>query len=88
MISKVLNFFSRPFVGEDTTARLAYQRYNLPLLEGVNGGAGFTVMGQVNATYPAGIAPGPTHKINDPSATGNQVDIAPVLQPLSDDRSF
>lgn len=67
----VLNFLKRAFVGDQTTARLAYQQGQGYARAGVNGGAGFTVKGQVPATYPGGIAPGPTHRLIDPLATGN-----------------
>ena len=86
-MKSVINFLKRPFVGEQNTGRESFQRYNEPIYEGVNGGAGFTVLAQVSATYPAGIAPGPTHKLNDPFATGN-TSASPVLQPLADNRNI
>ena len=67
----VLNFIKRAFVGEQTTERLSYQQSQSYAYAGVNGGSGFTVKGQIPATYPAGIAPGPTHRLQDPTATGN-----------------
>lgn len=83
----VINFLTRPFVGDQTTARQAFQQYNGYAYTGINGDAGFTVLGQIRAEYPAGIAPGPTHKLNDPSVTGNDSSNI-ALQPLTDDRSI
>ena len=83
----ILNFFKRPFVGDQTTAREAFQGYQSYALAGVNGNGGFTVKGQISPIYPAGIAPGPTHKLNDPTATGNSSDTVEVVA-LTDNRSF
>lgn len=86
-MGKFLNFIKRPFVGDQTTARQAYQQSNGYAFAGVNGGAGFTVRRSITATQPAGIAIGPTHKLNDPFVTGNN-NINLELQPLTDDRSI
>lgn len=83
----VLNFITRRFVGDDTTARLSYQQYNGLPLTSYRGWTGFNVLGQITATYSAGIAPGPTHKLNDPTATGNN-SYNLNLQPLTDNRSI
>lgn len=83
----IINLIKRPFVGDQTTGRDAFLGYQSYALAGVNGDAGFTVKGQIAATYPAGIAPGPTHKLNDPSATGNNSSSVELL-PLSDTRNI
>jgi hypothetical protein len=80
----VLNFIKRAFVGDQTTGRLSFQQYQSYARAGVNGDAGFTVKGQVNATYPAGIAPGPTHRLIDPLQTGNP-SVTLELFPLTND---
>ena len=86
-MNSVINFIKRAFVGEQTTGRESYQRYNEPVYEGVNGSAGFTILGKLDAMQPAGITPGPTHKLNDPSVTGNDNrDV--YLQPLTDNRNI
>ncbi len=80
----VLQFLKRAFIGDQTTARLSYQRNLDYVYAGVNGGAGFTVKGQVSPIYPAGIAPGPTHRLQDPTATGNPnttLDLEALTQP-------
>lgn len=83
----VINLIKRRFVGDDTTARLSYQQYNGLLLTSYRGWTGFNVLNQVTATYPASIAPGPTHKLNDPTVTGNNSYVL-TTQPLTDNRSI
>lgn len=87
MFGKFLNFVKRPFVGDQTTGRLSYQQSQGYAFAGVNGGAGFTVRRTVAAVQPAGITPGPTHKLNDPIVTGN-ANWNIELEPLSEDRQI
>lgn len=83
----LLNFIKRPFVGDQTTARDAFQQYQGYAFSGVNGNGGQGVRRSMFATSPAGIAPGPTHKLNDPSATGNDA-YSIGVQPLTDNRNI
>jgi hypothetical protein len=76
----------RPFVGDQTTARLALAQSQGYTFAGINGGAGFTVKGQVAATYPMGITPNPTAQLNDPTVTGNpnhNLDLDPLTRPVA-----
>ena len=84
MFGALIRFIKRPLVDEQTTGREAFQQYNGYAFAGVNGGAGFTVKNSPRATNPANIAVGPTHKLNDPTVTGNN-NTGPQLQPLSTD---
>lgn len=87
MLSRFVNLISRPFVGDQTTARLAFQPYQGLAASGINGDAGFTVYNSPKVLSPANVAIGPTHKRSDPTATGNpnwNLD----LQPLSDNRNI
>lgn len=79
----VLNFVKRPFVGEQTTARDAYLGYQSYAFAGMNGNGGQTVRRTIAPMQPAGIVPGNTLKLNDPTATGN-VARNVVVQPLSE----
>ena len=83
----IINFIKRAFVGDQTTGRLSYQKYQGLALTGINGNGGITVIGQVSPIYPAGIAVGPTHKLNDPSVTGNDA-FTLYNTPLTDNRSI
>lgn len=86
-MGRFLNFIKRPFVGDQTTGRLAYQQSQSYAYAGVNGDAGFTVRRTIAPMQAAGIAVGPTHKLNDPSVTGNN-NVNIELQALSDNRSI
>lgn len=78
-----IRFITRPFVGDQNTGREAYLRYQGLAPAAYNGNGGFTPVRSMRATTPANITPGPTHKLNDPSVTGNSS--APYnQQPLSD----
>lgn len=79
---RFFSFKKRPEINEQNTGRLALQRVLGLTLVPANGGAGIAV-GVLNATNPATVVPGPTHKLNDPTVTGN-VSGSPSLQPLSD----
>lgn len=83
----VLNYIKRRFVGDDTTARLSYQQYAGYPLTSYRGWTGFNVHNQIAATYPMSIAPGPTHKVNDPTVTGNNSYNLTTV-PLTDNRSI
>jgi hypothetical protein len=71
----LLNIWSlltkRPIVGEQTTERLAFHPYQGLAYSGINGDAGFNAHRSLGATAPMGIVPGPSHKLNDPTVTGN-----------------
>lgn len=71
MIGKLLRFIRRPIINEQNTGREAYQQYQGYAYAGVNGNGGFGVRRAMRATNPATIAVGPTHKLNDPTGTGN-----------------
>lgn len=75
MLAKIFNIWDllskRPIVGEQTTARLALSQSQGYAYSGINGDAGFTVLRGIRATAPAGIVPGPSHRLIDPTVTGN-----------------
>lgn len=69
MLKDFIRFFKRPTLGANDTSNLVYQRSNqYPVLS--IGGAGELPLGSLAATYPMGITPGPTRKLNDASVTG------------------
>lgn len=82
----VLRFIRRPDINEQNTGHEAFQQYNGYAFAAYNGNGGFTVKRSMNATNPATIAPGPTHKLNDPTVTGNN-NVNLELRPLSEDNS-
>lgn len=84
MIRKFIRHVLRPLVGEQDTARLAYQPYQGLALTGVNGNGGQGVRRTISATSTVTIAPGPTHVVRDPTGTGNTSG-GLVLEPLSND---
>jgi len=84
MFRKFIRHITRPLLGEQSTARLAYQPYQGLALSGVNGNGGQGVRRTMSATGPVTLAPGPTHVTRDPTGTGNP-SAGLVLQPLSDD---
>jgi hypothetical protein len=71
MLKKIINFIRRPEINEQNTGRYAFQQYNGYARAAYNGNGGFTVNRSMNASNPANIAVGPTHKLNDPTVTGN-----------------
>lgn len=83
----LLNFIMRPFVGDQTTGRLAYQKPVGYAYSGINGNGGQGVRRSMAATAPGAITPGPTHKLNDPSVTGNDSGTFGV-QELTDSRNI
>lgn len=84
MLGELIRFIKRPLINEQNTGREAFQQYNGYAYAGVNGNAGFGVRRSMRATNPASIAVGPTHKLNDPTVTGNN-NVNLNLQPLSKD---
>ena len=79
-----MNFFAfkkREDINSQNTGLLALQRVLGLTLVPSNGGAGI-VSGVLNATNPATVVIGPSHKLNDPTVTGN-VSASPQLQMLS-----
>ena len=84
MLRKFIRHIARPLLGEQDTARLAYQPYQGLALSGVNGNGGQGVRRSMSATSTVTLAPGPTHVVRDPTGTGNPSS-GPMLQPLSDD---
>lgn len=84
MLGKLIRFIKRPLINEQNTGREAFQQYNGYAYAGVNGNGGQGVRRSMRATSPATIAIGPTHKLNDPTATGNN-NTNLQLQPLSKD---
>ena len=78
---RVLEFIKRPFVGEQGTGRLAYQKSQGLTYASANGGAGIAALRTLRATNPASIVIGPSHRLNDPTVTGN-TNTNIVLQPL------
>jgi hypothetical protein len=77
-------FRKRPLADEQNTGREAFQQSMGYSPVAYNGNGGFTVLRAMRATTPAGITPGPTHKLNDPTVTGN-TGYSLNQQPLSDD---
>lgn len=86
MFGKVFSFIKRPFVGDQTTGRLVYQRSQGLAYSGINGNGGQGVRRSLNAINPANIAVGPTERAFDPTITGNPSDSL-GLQSLSEDTS-
>lgn len=84
---KLLNYLKRPFIGEQTTERLAFQQYNGLAATGINGDAGFTVKGQIKPCTGAIVVPGPSHKLNDLAVTGN-IGYSAGVEPLTDNRNI
>lgn len=82
----VLRFIRRPDINEQNTGHEAFQQYNGYAYAAYNGNGGFTVKRSMNATNPANIAIGPTHKLNDPTVTGNN-NVNLQLIPLSEDNN-
>jgi hypothetical protein len=81
MIRRLIMYLKRPMIDDQNTGRLAYQPYNHYALAGVNGNGGQGVRRSIRATNPGTLAVGPTHKINDPTVTGN-TNAGPQLQSL------
>lgn len=86
MLGKLIRFIRRPDINEQNTGHEAYQQYQGYAFAGVNGNGGQGVRRTIRATQAATIAVGPTHKLNDPTATGNPNTNLGV-QPLSGDTS-
>lgn len=84
MLGAFINYIKRPFVGDQTTGRLAFQQYNGYAYAAYNGNGGFTVASSFRALNPGTITPGNTLKLNDPTVTSNNSVNLKVL-PLSDD---
>jgi hypothetical protein len=83
MLSGVINFIKRPFIGEQNTGRMAFQRYNNPIQVNYRGNGGINVIAQVASTSPAFVTPGPTLKLLDAAATGN-IAYNTMLDPLTE----
>lgn len=83
----IMSFIMRPFVGDQNTGRLAFQRGQGPAFAGINGNGGNFTKRTMSATSNGEITPGPTHKLNDPTATGNE-NTNTRLQELGDNRSI
>lgn len=75
-------FKRAPDIDDQNTGHFIFQHTQGYAYVPYNGGAGFTVRRSMNATTPAGIVPGPTHKLNDPTVTGNSSGTL-LLSPLS-----
>lgn len=75
-------FKKRPIIQEQNTGRMAFQRPMGLTFAPANGGAGIQVLRSLNATNPATVAVGPTHRLEDPTVTGNN-NVNIVLQPLT-----
>ena len=84
MFGKLIRFFRRPDINSQNTGHEAYQQYQGYALAGVNGNGGQTVKRTIAPMQKATIAVGPTHKLNDPTGTGN-TNTNIYLQPLSSD---
>jgi hypothetical protein len=84
MFRKFIRHITRPLLGEQSTARLAYQPYQGLALSGVNGNGGQGVRRTINATSTVTFSPGPTTVVRDPTVTGNPSS-GLQLQALSDD---
>ena len=76
-------FSKRPEINSQNTGREAFQQSMGYAPASVNGIQGFTFKNGPRATNPANIAIGPTHKLNDPLATGNAATNIELL-PLSE----
>lgn len=86
MFNKVINLVKRPFVGDQTTARLALERNQGLAYSGINGNGGQGVRRSLNACNPATVAVGPTLRPFDPTITGNPADTL-GMQSLTDNTS-
>lgn len=87
MFRKLLNYYRRPLADEQNTGRLSFQQYQSYAASGVNGNGGQGVRRTINATSLVTLAPGPTHKLNNPFVTGN-LNSSLVVQPLQDNNSL
>lgn len=70
-MGKIMDFIRRPIVGQDTTAALVYRKQWGYTSADIYGNGGRRVSRQLAATAPMNITPGPTHRITDPTVTGN-----------------
>lgn len=77
-------FKRRPQINSfpENTGVEAYQPYNGLALVDYQGITGQTVLRNFNALNPGMIVPGPSHKVNDPTVTGN-VNYGLTTVPLS-----
>ncbi len=76
-------FSRRPEINEQNTGREAFQRVTGLAFTPSNGGAGIVFTRSPSALNPGTVMVGPSHKLNDPTVTGN-VSGSPHLQSLSD----
>ena len=84
MLNRLIKFIRRPDINAQNTGHEAFQQYQGYILSGVNGNGGQGVRRTIAATQLATIAVGPTHKLNDPTATGN-ANVNLELQSLTGD---
>jgi hypothetical protein len=81
MPHKFINFIRRSLVDSQGTGQEAFQQQQGYSFSSINGNGGHGIKSSLNATNPATITVGPTHKLNDPFVTGNAAyDLQ--LQPL------
>lgn len=80
-------FERRPDLNEQNTGHFAFQRSAGLAPADYKGNGAQAVLGTLAVGQASGIAVGPTHKLNDPSATGNN-SYGMVLQPLTTDDPF
>jgi len=78
---KVMDFVKRPFIGDDTTGRLAYKKQWGYTFASLLGNGGWAPQRSLAATTPMNITVGPTHRVIDPTQTGvvpGNFDIEPL----------
>jgi len=76
----------RPEINEQNTGREAFERVTGLSFTPSNGGAGIVFTRSPSPFNPGTVMVGPTHKLNDPTVTGNvsgSVDVSPLSSPVS-----
>lgn len=80
-------FERRPDINEQNTGHFAFQRSAGLAYADYKGNGAQAVVGTMLVGQPSGIAVGPTHKLNDPTATGNN-SYGLEVRPLTTDDPF
>lgn len=80
---KAFLFERRADINSQNTGHEAYQRVQGLAYAPANGGAGIPFTASPSPFNPGTLMLGPTHRITDPTVTGNNSS-SPVLEPLSD----
>lgn len=85
MLRKLYSFIKRPTLGSTDTSNLVYARPFSSPVSDINGSGGHAYLRSMAATYPMGLAPGPTLKLANPAVTG-VLNKTLNQQPLTDEK--